>query len=263
MPVLADMEMAREVLKPALLRAGVEALKLHGMIEASLDQITDIRVDNFHQPDAVMLKMGHFYSLYAAQEDLARHLLGELAWNWSRPQGFAALPERWLPLIQEHSQILWQNPCWLYWLPPEAPLEPIARLRGEAAPELGSLQAWHIHQVLEHWPYGDVDSAEDHAMLARCLERGISSGWFEGDALVSWALTSADLSLGMMHTLEGWRRQGIAQRVAADLTLRSRQRGWSPYCYVVAHNAGPVALLERLGFVRSQQRYVWLETVPR
>ena len=262
MPVLADLDMAREVILPALQRHPTEALKLVGLLQSGRESLRDVFVDDFSEPSAVLLRDGKFFSFYASDPKMARHLLGELAWKWTRGVAFAGVHERLVGLIEEQAPLRWKTPCWQYHLPTDVPMGKLKALRG-GGERLRPLQAEDAELILTHWPYGEVEDADDRAYVLERLGSGPSGGWVEGGRLVSWALTNADLSLGFMHTLEGWRRQGIGLKVMAALTLQVCQEGWTPYGYVVSENAKPVRLLQELGYVRSEHRYVWLETEPR
>lgn len=261
MPVLADMEMAREIILPALRTYGDQTLKLQGLLQAD-GPVRDVRVDNFHSPTAVMLKVGGFLNFFARDEEIGRHLLHELSWHWSKPLAFAGVAEELVPLIAECADIEWNQPCHQYYLPQD---KNVSDLRSEvgAVLDMGFPEPEHAALILEHWPYGDPDSEQDREYVTRCLERGPSSAFYDGEQLVSWALCGDDMSMGMMHTLASHRRRGIARLVTAHLTVQVCDGGHTPYCYVVAGNEPPIHLLEELGYVRSEGRYCWLGTTPR
>ncbi len=261
MPVLADMDMAREIILPALAGYGDQTLKLQGVLNGD-GPVRDVRVDNFHSPTAVMLKVGPFLNFFARDAEIGRHLLQELSWHWSKPMAFAGVPEELVALIEECADLEWNQPCHQYYLPGSVNL---SELRSEvsAVLDLGQPSEDHIELILEHWPYGDPDSMDDQEFILRRLADGICSGYFDGEQLVSWALTGDDLSMGLMHTLPSHRRMGIARLVTAHLTVQLADQGHTPYCYVVAGNEPPVGLLEGMGYVRSEGRYCWLGTSPR
>lgn len=263
MPVLSDLEIAREVLLPVLEREPIETLKLRGLLgeRAGKDAVAEVRVDSFQAPQAAMLKSGSFYTLYAGSEDRARAVLAELNWLWHQPLGFAGVHEALVPIIAEQAEIEWQTACWRYHLPDDVHSTQLWSTRG--AEEMDALTAIDVTRILSKWPYGDPNDPRDRAYVTRLIQNGLGTGWREDGELVCWALTNADGSLGFLHTLESWRGRGLAARVTADLTLKVRAADMTPYGYVVEDNPGPLGILERLGYVRSQERYVWLGTRAR
>ena len=104
MPVLADLDMAREIILPALAEYGDQTLKLQGVLHGD-GPVRDVRVDNFHSPTAVMLKVGGFLNFFARDAEIGRHLLQELSWHWSKPMAFAGVPESLVELIEECADI--------------------------------------------------------------------------------------------------------------------------------------------------------------
>ena len=261
MPVLADMEMAREIILPALQQDAMQTLKLQGLLVGNAT-IRDVRVDNFSEPTAVLLKCREFLNFYARDLEIGRHLLGELSWHWNRPLAFAGVAEPLVALIEENAVIRWQTPCWLYHLTHEVSMGDLLQ-QVEEQGSLAKPSPEHSALILEHWPYGDAGDLADQVYIAQRLHDAPASGYFVDDKLVSWALTNDDLSMGLMHTLEEHRCLGIGRLVLADITLQMCEEGWTPYCYVVADNEVPMHLLEQMGYVRSEHQYVWLETEPR
>jgi GNAT superfamily N-acetyltransferase len=261
MPVLADIEMARRIILPALQEYGDRSLKLQGLLRSDAP-IRDVRVDDFDYPNGVLLRAGSFHHLFAADTAVARHLLQELNWHWTTPLAFAGIAEEFLGLIGNFADVEWSQPCDQYHLPHEVNLTPFrSQLAGVDA--LGRPGPEHVDLILAHWPFGSSSNPEDRDYVARRLSRAPASGFFVGDEMVSWALTGDDLSMVMMHTLEDHRRRGIARLVTADLTLQMCDQHVTPYCYVVSGNDSPLGLLEQMGYVRSEGRYCWLGTKPR
>ena len=261
MPVLADIEMAREIILPTLREYTDQTLKLQGLLHGGAP-IRDVRVDNFHNPTAVLLKVGNFFNLFACDAKIARHLLQELNWHWSTPLAFAGVSESLVEIIAEFAEIEWSQPCLQYYLPSHVNLSEL-RAEIDGVQGFGAPGVQEIPQILEHWPYGSPDNPDDHDYIARRLAAGFTSGFYVDGQLVSWALTGDDLSMGMMHTLTAHRRKGIARLVTAHLTLELCDQRRIPYCYVVAGNRPPDGLLTSMGYVRSEGRYCWLGTKPR
>ena len=261
MPVLADIEMARDIILPALTRFADKTLKLQGLLHSGAP-LREIRVDDLQSPRAVLIKQGSFYSMSAEDPECAKHLLTELNWQWSNPLGFAGVPEEFVDVIASFADIEWSQPCYQYHLPRDVSLAPLREIVDGVA-SLGTVGAQYADQVLAYWPYGEQGNPEDQRFIARRLETGFSVGFYDEGELVAWALTGDDLSMGMMHTLETHRRQGIAAKVTSQLTLALCEEHITPYCYVVAGNEPPLGLLTQLGYVQGEGRYFWLGTKPK
>ena len=261
MPALKDHKTAQTLLLPWLSRFADRSLKPQGMLRSGAP-LRDIRVDDLQRPRAALLRQGTFFSLYAETTRDAEDLLEENGFEWRSPQGFAGVPEVLLESIASQTEIVWRQPCYQFYLPKDASAMPMQRyVQGVTA--LNPLVSRHVDQVLTHWPYGERDNLDDQRFIARRIATGLNAGFYDGDELVSWALTGDDLSMGMMHTLESHRRQGIAAMVSSQLVLTLREAQITPYCYVVEGNAPPLRLLAQLGFVQSEGRYFWLGTQPR
>ncbi|MBH24991.1 MAG: hypothetical protein CMH57_11150 [Myxococcales bacterium] len=239
----------------------IVGLKPLGMLREG--DVETLLLDDAPQPRALLLQSrSGFWSMLTDPDHPAplRALLDRL--DWSRPLAFAGLWEPLLPLLSERAEITWRNPCHQHHLTPTEAVEAQLReLRGDVA-QLGRPRDEHAPLLLEHWPYGASDDPEALAHIRERISNARTSGWFEGDALISWAMTHRDGSPGFMHTLAPHRRRGVGLRVAADLLLQVITAGWIPFCHVVEGNKAPMGMIARFGFKRSPDRYLWLGTSP-
>ena len=258
MPRIDDLSNLATLVESLLAADPVATLKLKGMILNH--NVKEAIVDSLEAPTAVLLSEGRFNAFFAVDLDGAETVLDEL--DWSEPQAFSGLWEPLSQIVTERAKVVWDNPCHQYHLPDtEHGSETLFELRGDDA-HLMQPHEEHAALILANWPYGDPEDPDDRSHIAARVESGMSSGWVEDHRLVCWAMSHDDGSLGYLHTLEGYRGRGIARRVAADLTLKVWNQGQTPFCHVVASNNGPVRLLEELGFVRSDDRFLWLGCAP-
>ena len=223
-----------------------------------------VKLSTTDGPGAAAIQAYGQYHMYGIDEAASKGLIKDIFQKHpEEPVFFAGFPRSLLPYLQENAEVLWNEPCRLYYLPDALPLEHLLQARegGEALQqgEWSPPTVDDIPLILEHWPFGDVDNPKDHIKIKKCLEGGLASGWRESGHLKSWIFCHMDGSMGFMHTLESVRNRGLAQKVTADLAWKVRKSGARPYLFVVESNPGPLGLLKRLGFVASHERFVWLE----
>jgi FR47-like protein len=81
------------------------------------------------------------------------------------------------------------------------------------------------------------------------------TGVFYGpmNTLVSWCLTYDYGALGMLHTMDGHRNKGLAQRVVLETLLQWQKCdfGCPPFAYIADDNESSKRLFSKLGFYRS------------
>ncbi|MEO1268665.1 MAG: GNAT family N-acetyltransferase [Myxococcota bacterium] len=237
------------------------SLKLQGMLRTH--DCTTLLFDESHAPpQAVLIRARRgFWSMFADPDrpEALKLLLDQI--DWSRSIDWAGVWEPLLPYITERADLAWSNPCIQAHLYPTADTRAaLLQHRGPDDAGLARPRPEHAPLILDHWPYGSSDDPGALKHIQERLEHAAVSGWFEGDRLVSWAMTHPDTSLGFMHTREAYRRRGIGHRVAADLILKVIDRGWTPFCHVVEANTAPLGMLKRLGFTPTKERYFWLST---
>ncbi|HOA15128.1 MAG TPA: GNAT family N-acetyltransferase [Bacillota bacterium] len=80
------------------------------------------------------------------------------------------------------------------------------------------------------------------------LDNGPSIGTFRDGALVGWALTHDDFSMGMLTVLPEYRRQGIALDMTLALIEELRRLGKRPIAHIEKGNGMSMPLVRKLGF---------------
>lgn len=256
MPLITDRSSAFQIVATLLMEAPLETLKLQGLLYH--DVFDEVWVDQLEGPSAALVRAGRFHAFFALEERSGRALLDVL--DWSQPLAFSGLHEIYVDWVADRAPVVWTNPCDQYHLPDTGTvMEDLFAARGDDAHLMDPTED-HLDLLLEHWPYGDIDNAEDRRHIEERVRFGVSSGWVEDHQLVSWTMTHPDGSMGYLHTLEGYRGRGIGRRVMADLALKVWNLGLTPFGHVVSDNRGPVQLLDRLGFERHADRFVWLGT---
>lgn len=137
-------------------------------------------------------------------------------------------------------EIDWQERCVLYYLPKEKYNHYL-----NMSIKLEEITPSNIDIVNEHYTYKDETSK---SYLLNCISKGPSTLLKnkEGEA-VSWALLREDGSLGVMYTLEDYRKKGLALNVSKDLIKKVITKGYIPYVHIVVENTPSRNLAKELG----------------
>jgi len=140
----------------------------------------------------------------------------------------------------------WVEECVLYYLP-EAEYETYL----EADTSLDDLQEKDIPIIDKYYTYRSDDSQD---YLLACIRRGPSSVVRDDQGQpISWALLREDGSLGVMYTLEAYRKQGLALTVSRDLIKKVIKAGYQPYVHIVVDNYPSRNLAEHLNMVHYDE----------
>lgn len=114
------------------------------------------------------------------------------------------------------------------------------------------------HLLDSTWKYRSADSIlKIQNIIKKYPTCGIYLMLEESEELVSWSVTYEDGSVGMLYTVEKYRRNGLARSVTQHLLVRRRsfQPGYAPYAfeYIVENNAQSERLSRSLGFLPIQK----------
>ena len=149
-------------------------------------------------------------------------------------------------------RLQWEHPCYLYVLPPSVQLvnyhvgEPISH-----GLTLDWLRESDAHIIDEHWPYRSDHSLD---LVTKLIQLGPCVGARTRDgSLACWIVLYDYGSIGMLHTLNEYRRKGIARAVVSAICthLRVVRPDIPPFCHIITTNTKSCTLFESLGFVLS------------
>ncbi|MBW8057403.1 MAG: GNAT family N-acetyltransferase [candidate division NC10 bacterium] len=220
----------------------LENLHLLGALTEGRSDLEGIWVDDPDEPQGILLQLRGWYRLYARTEEGALGLLETL--HWSGGVNFGGLHRTFVRVLSRTYKVLSEGPCLLYALPGPVRCDrrhPVRPLRDRDAP-----------LVTRHWRYGD-----DEEHIRHRIARGPGFGVEVGGNLVSWALTHADGSMGVLHTLEAHRGKGYARSVVAVLASAIQEQGRIPFGFIEDSNVHSERVVEALGFQRIGE-YAWL-----
>jgi GNAT superfamily N-acetyltransferase len=202
-----------------------------------------ILVDDPECPRGALLTAdGALWDVYSPEPQVARKMLDTF-----HPDGRAILFGLAGPLLEHvrrRFEVLAEVPATLYVLPAAADFRPAP----VGAEPVGKLGPEHIVPVTDAWTVHDFDSPQARLDYVRsCIVRGPTAAVFAGDRPVSFVVTHADGSVGILHTEPAFRRRGFGRRCVSALVGKLLARDALVYGYVAVGNAASVALMEATG----------------
>jgi ribosomal protein S18 acetylase RimI-like enzyme len=209
-----------------------------------------VRADDLSNPHAVLCRT-HRFSLFADSGRAAARVLAEIPSNLHLV--FSATPSRFCRLIRENwrgpdaGRRLWYNHCYLYILRP-------GRLVIDRTHRVSRLRPADAPLIARAWPYGRSPDR-----IVRRIRSGPGYCIRRKGAPVAWGLTHDDGSMGFLHVVEKYRRQGMARTLTAVLAARLLRLGVQPFMYIVRDNTASLRLTASMGFSRAG-RFSWFAT---
>lgn len=229
---IGDLDILRESLSGNLL---INAPAIHALFESGMD--FDCYADAGRR--AILgLKRDHSNVIFAGNWDglgLPVELLPDEFFT-------SACPPAAYELLQSKLTIKEEWPSW-YYLAPESygpgPWD-----------DLGELTVDDVAFISQYWELGD----DPEAHIRESVEK-FNSACVRVDAKpVSWAGLHYEIgeyaNLGFAHTLDEYRRRGLATIVTKSLINRLAKRGVRATSHVIKDNVNSVALCKSLGFER-------------
>ena len=116
--------------------------------------------------------------------------------------------------------------------------------------EIESLNTEDAKTLAENSPY---DQGEEYA-LAR-IRNAPTTAIRIGGELASYMVVHANGSIGMLHTMDRFRGQGLARVVVSALVEAQFDRARAAYCYIVEGNEASERVFESVGFRRVMDVY--------
>lgn len=155
------------------------------------------------------------------------------------------------PTFHHHQKLtsgLWL--CSLYVLPADTVLPKAAV--GDTVLDGGGSITWleegDTMIINDNWPHR---TSQSHAMVRALLRSNPGVGIRTADGkLICWLLTYHYGSIGMLHTMEEYRRKGLARLVVGALCehLRRVRPDIAPFCHIINGNVASETLFTSLGF---------------
>lgn len=207
----------------------------------------ELYVDKKQNPNYFILKSDGWltgYSKVEFEEELIEKLINQ------QELDFCGILERYYKKIKSKKNIVWEEHCWLYYMPKKEIDKSMIKHKVE------SLKLEDAEEVNKYYTYKSEESLE---YIKDCIKNRDTSAIYKEDGeLVSWAVVREDGSMGIMYTKEEYRKQGLALSISLDLANKVLKNGDVPYVHIEESNKASMALAKTLGFVRDK-RVVWFE----
>ena len=112
---------------------------------------------------------------------------------------------------------------------------------------LSSLERRHAQLIFDNWSHSIsscISEVKDE------IKKMPSVGLFlkSNDQLVCWMVSNPPFGMGLLFTLEDYRRRGYAKLVTHCMAKRMAQSGFLPYVTIVQGNSSSFAFFRSLGF---------------
>ena len=180
------------------------------------------------------------------------------------PEGgafFSAAPVEFARILAEIKEPRWYGtPCKSYAVKRElfVPVKPT-----NPAHAVGSLSPTDAEEIEPFHPlHGDERTPEVIAERIKWIGEDIAGNDTAAlrvdGVLACWCLDHDDGSLGPLYTKEEFRRQGLAEIVAADLIEKQFARGLTPFVHIYENNANSLGLAAKVRGFEFTHECVWL-----
>lgn len=161
---------------------------------------------------------------------------------------FAAIEDWMIPILEDGSIIKWKLSTLRLFLPTNI----IFPDSNYMVTDLKMEDAEFIYENSDYKEYIPMEYIRDR------IQKGASSGIYNSNNLVAWAITQDDGALGFLHVLTEYRLKGYARAIVKDLVKKVRAQGNIPFVHIEEKNYKSMKLTLSLGF--KKDRVVnWLE----
>lgn len=184
------------------------------------------------QPEAILAKLGDLERLSAQMEESDGYLK------------FSSVTLEVQQAIERRRKLIRGSPVGMFILE-KKDFRPVY-----SSHEIESLKTEDAKTLAENSPY---DQGEEYA-LARIQSAPTAAIRIEGE-LASYMVVHANGSIGMLHTMEHFRVQGLARVVVSALVEAQFGRGREVYCYIVEGNEASERVFESVGFRKVMDVY--------
>ncbi|XMB85556.1 GNAT family N-acetyltransferase [Mycoplasmatota bacterium WC44] len=219
----------------------IPTLNLVGMLKNNDNY--ELYVDNINEIRGILFRMRYWNILFSENEEFISNIITDF--KGRNEIGFAGVMSKYFHIIKEKYEIDWEEKCYLYYL------DDIKELANNNY-ELRKLESDHAEIVNKYYTYKDEYSLE---YIKECIEKRPTSAVFVNDEPVSWVLTREDGTLGLMYTIDEYRRKGLAKIVTVDLAKKVIENGDTPFVHIAVNNKASIKLAESNGFKRYGEVY--------
>ncbi|KJE88627.1 FR47-like protein [Capsaspora owczarzaki ATCC 30864] len=161
---------------------------------------------------------------------------------------------------QESGFVLKYHPCKMYSATNPALFAPELYLpKLQAGWTLGPLRAEDAPMVNQLWPYSSPGTL---GFIADLITTYPSMCLFVDGTPACWCLTQNYGAMGMLHTKDEFKRQGLGKIVMMALSQHLHSKNHVPFLYVVHPNTASHGLFKSLNFPQEDRDQSWLLVHP-
>lgn len=214
-------------------------------IVGALSYAEDIKVyvDREDQPTGVYVCADGLSFLYTQNLQFVDSLLEFSEENTSQQQVcFSGVKRELVDYIKEKYEFAWESPCDIYYYPKK--IVDLSDVKSKVV-TIPVEEAGHID---EYYTFRDDKSIYE---IEANLRRRPSAGIYEDGKLVCWVMVHEDDSMGIMYTLDGYRRKGYAEEVSLVLIDQMLKLEKTPFIQIIETNQMSPGLAKKCGFVKA------------
>jgi len=119
--------------------------------------------------------------------------------------------------------------------------------------DIQTLTLAHEKAVLQYY-----HSMDDPAYIRDRIIHQEMFGAFNNGALLGFIGVHAEGSIGLLEVLPKYKRMGVASALESFLIRLHLQKGWTPFCEVLADNTASLSLQRKLGLEISTEHLYWV-----
>jgi len=202
-----------------------------------------VLVDDLTTPSYVVMSMRWRNIVFARNLWAFRRLLGDIP---KGRKGFACLPKPYVDELHQHYQVEWEKACRIFVVPEDWKPLPMVDLPTEP------IHLADAKKVAKLWPY-----SHEIGYIQNRIEKAPSVAVYLKGKLAAFTLIHGDGSMGILHVMEKYRNEGLAQLITVRLIEQMHKRGDTPWCAIVVENRPSLSLSRKMGF-REIFRASWI-----
>lgn len=229
-----------QVIKDFLDKEPIINLNIIGAL--SYEPEAPIYVDDETSPTGVYIPINGLNYLYTQEMNFVDQVIQQFT-----PNGeycFSGVKREIADYMKSKYECIWENPCDIYYYP-HGKID-----LSDVKSEVVTIPLEEAEGIDSYYTYKNEWSLEE---IRANLRRRPSAGIYEDGQLVCWVMAHEDDSMGVMYTMEGYRRKGYAIDVSLVLMDKLLKLGKVPYLLIVESNKMSPGLALQCGFVKSEK----------
>ncbi len=193
-----------------------------------------VLVDDLAAPSFIVMSMRWRNIVFARNVWAFRRLLGGIP---KGRKGFACLPSPFVKELHRRYPVEWEKACRIFKVPEDWTAPPVVDIPTEP------IHLADAGKVAKLWPH-----SHEVGYIQYRIEKAPSVAVYLKGKLAAFTLIHGDGSMGILHVMERYRNEGLAQLITVRLIEIMRKRGDIPWCAIVVENRPSLGLSRKMGF---------------